>query len=900
MVSEFFRIFVIVKTIDIMPTYNDYNETSITRGGFVPRRLNVQGPSIEVFANALNKIDTRHKEALAQRNQIMAAVGQLDLNEAEDEFKLNYIKDIQNQIDAEVEYGSYSGALTKATELAGNILADPKVIGRVRAQQNYKKFLDDTRNRKDISEDIKDWAIAQNPYHYEDKTDANGNVIGGSKWEAKVTPVSTVSNAAIIDKIKDWVTADEGSTVSNIKFDGNNVAYQVRDQWKTLSGEKLQKALDLALETVPGAKASLHQDYQVADWKYNNLSDEDKNQANVIASDIIAPNGEKYTEQQFIQKRFQGVADVLGYNNRSKEVQYNTAYSSLLDARQKAKEEKEAADAAGATGTGLGALFGYERPGVKTIDSPVLIDTSDRFNQAYADTKKAIAGINGIMAWKSNKHWNNLIDNGDYKGAADYLQSYLKKYASGSTALNNAIRPYLMELYNSGTRLQGLVNNVDKATADAIEFSAAIDANAPLPANNQYSVKFNRWKNSFGGAASTATRYDIVNTKRFDEILKKAGLSDEGTARGYGIEIGYENGNRFIKVDKQNPYWNAIREAFNNTKDPFWTTWFKHSRYYGVDSNNKEVFEGPKFYENSAQEDAGYQLDNILSTVRGAKETFNNTTKSFEDVLESNIYDLPSVAEAKRKVAAGLLTPAEGKAEEEAAKEDMRDKLIQTSWQQVQVYEYDDKTGLKRALSNEEKGEIGPYLTASLADDNTSIGFADMQITHGINIKPGGKFNTKGELVLPNKLAKSYTIVSDRLTDQATMRYKQDSTRRAAIEYNSRKGRGSAYMTEDGTVISNIRNDKATVNGKDISNIKAVGLIDADQIVKEAIIRGKEASINGAVSNQVYDRLVGLAMEAAKAEGYNVKLDNNGFTDPRAATRVEHHLNTIITRIQQE
>lgn len=902
-----------------MPRYSDYNETAVMRGGYVPRRLNVQGPSIEVFSHALDKIDARHKEALAERNKIMAAIGQLDLNEAEDEFKIDYIRDIQNQIDAASEFGGYSTALTTATQLAGNVLADPKITGRVRAQQNYKNFVETTRKRTDISDDIKDWAIAKNPYHYEDKIDANGNVIGGSKWEPGVTPVSTVSNAAILDKVKSWVEADEGSSVSNIRFDGNDVAYQVKNQWKRLTSDKLQKALDLAFETVPGAKASLHQDYQVAEWKYNNLSDDEKNQANLIASDIIAPNGEKYTEKQYLQKRFQGFTDVMGYNNTGTEIQYNTAYSTLLDNREKAKQEAANAASAGS----LASALGVERPGDSTISDPIVIDTSDRYNQAYAETNKAISEITKRMMWNSNSEWQNYIQSGDYVGAANYMKDYLTKYGGNSPMLVRNMQPYLMTLVNSGSRLQDLTQGVDKNTQDAISFSAAYDAGGVLPPNNSYSIAFNNAKNKYGGEDSVATRYDLNDGSRVKAMLDRMGFSNESQARQAGIVIGFENGRRYIQVDKSNRYWNKAREAFNNTSDPFFHLPWNESKVVSIDANGNKIktksknekYNIPSVFKSGVEAIAGFnaltkaaysliqgndedmRLDNIINSANNKRQDFNNTTHSEEDVMEVHLYDLPGVAEAKRKEKAQLLTPSEASAEAEAVKKSMAETLQSTSWQQVQVYAFDEKTGMKRPLSNEERGEIGPYLTAACSDNGTVIRFADLGLMDGIHIQPAGKYNAKGQFIPNEGLHESYIIVSDDLTNQATQRYRGDTTRRAALEYNSRKGHGANYMLTDGTIISNISNEGAMVNGKFVPANKCVGLMDADQIVKDLITATAPYIQNdGGLPPQVLERTIQICMEAAKAEGYNVSLDsNNQFVDVNGKARVMKHLNTVLT-----
>lgn len=152
---------------------------SINIGGFVPQRI-YQGRNLDAFAKSLDKIDERAKQALAQRTQIAVALGQLNLNSSDEEFRANYIRDIQQQLDEAAIGGDYSQTLQQATLLAGKVASDPAIIGRVKANAAYEEFKKNIQNRNDITQDVKDYALAHNPYHYEDKYDEQGHLIGGS------------------------------------------------------------------------------------------------------------------------------------------------------------------------------------------------------------------------------------------------------------------------------------------------------------------------------------------------------------------------------------------------------------------------------------------------------------------------------------------------------------------------------------------------------------------------------------------------------------------------------------------------------------------------------------------------------------------------------------------------
>ena len=251
----------------------------VSYGNPVPLR-NPHRRNVEAFTNALNKIDEKAKESLQTQNQIKMALANLDINAAEDSWKAGYVRNIQNQLDDAAMYGDYSRSLNTARELAGQVASDPAVLGRVRAQAAYKTFMDNLDKRQDITQDVKNWAKDMNPYHYQDQVDKEGHIIGGTNWEPNRTPVSTVDLSNLMTKAKQWVAVHKGSGISDIKFvdaDGNltsdpgknvyGLAYKKSGSWEYVSEKDLNDALKSAIDTTPGARASLQQDYEVALWK---------------------------------------------------------------------------------------------------------------------------------------------------------------------------------------------------------------------------------------------------------------------------------------------------------------------------------------------------------------------------------------------------------------------------------------------------------------------------------------------------------------------------------------------------------------------------------------------------------------------------------------------------------
>ena len=96
--------------------------------------------SLSAFGESVNRINNNHEEALRIRNQIVSELRRIDLNEADDEWKTNYIDKIKKRIDNEASYGNYSSALPIAKELESSAFENPELLVRIQANKDYKEF----------------------------------------------------------------------------------------------------------------------------------------------------------------------------------------------------------------------------------------------------------------------------------------------------------------------------------------------------------------------------------------------------------------------------------------------------------------------------------------------------------------------------------------------------------------------------------------------------------------------------------------------------------------------------------------------------------------------------------------------------------------------------------------
>lgn len=101
------------------------------------KRERVAAP-LDVYNSTLNTLQQKHDTAIETSNQIKTFLANKQLNEAENEWLDKYSRDVNAQIEASAQEGSYATALTTARRLAGEVASNPGLIGRERYQQEFK------------------------------------------------------------------------------------------------------------------------------------------------------------------------------------------------------------------------------------------------------------------------------------------------------------------------------------------------------------------------------------------------------------------------------------------------------------------------------------------------------------------------------------------------------------------------------------------------------------------------------------------------------------------------------------------------------------------------------------------------------------------------------------------
>lgn len=500
--------------------------------------------NLKVIGQTYDYLQNRHDVAVAQESELKKQIGQLELNAQEDEFKQLLVNNVQSKInDAMID--DFKGyALDDIVVEAGNLMSDPRVLGRLRAQQQYKAYQDNLNARTDLSEDYKNYYRQANTYHYEDKLDAAGNVIGGTEWKPTEQEVSEIPTSVIYNQALKMVQEDAGSGESYTFLDANGnptddftqsatgeIFMKQGTKYNRLSTEKLQAAIDAAIEGTPGAKASLQQDYKIAMWK---------DQTQGKNADVRDHNGNLLNEQEFINRRF---------NNFIKAATYNRVYGSAEFGTALQSARKLAAGSGAAVSDMSFPNQMYDAPSI-TVKNQSAINARGNIQSNKAALGEVFAR-NGI-----NADVNTLTP--------DALRQQVDAMPNGMDKL------IALKAVKSISDDQEFLDNllgVQKGTeaGDAFEMYTALSSGTDLPTNNQFRTAVNEYTDAaYPPHVENVRAY--LRDDEYASLVKTLG-GDEAV-RSLGVQIGKENGMNYVQLpraykDNLFIFSKAIRDARN-------------------------------------------------------------------------------------------------------------------------------------------------------------------------------------------------------------------------------------------------------------------------------------------------------------------------------------------------
>lgn len=245
---------------------------------------------MSLLQRSLATLDERKEKTDQQRATIQAAIGKINLNAAEAEWKQNFIDNIAKQIDSAAQFGDYSAALSRATILAGEVASNQELLAKEKENENYetyKKELDTLYLNNKIDKDTRDYFMATNNYRFNGTYDENGNMKSYSLTEY-AKPMQQVDLSSLFTWVGHTVAEQSGSSqgVGAKTATGKNTDYFSPDAaaishsgqgWSRKDFDTINNVWNEALKRHPEAIRYMQQQMDVNQWLLNKTEKELEN-----------------------------------------------------------------------------------------------------------------------------------------------------------------------------------------------------------------------------------------------------------------------------------------------------------------------------------------------------------------------------------------------------------------------------------------------------------------------------------------------------------------------------------------------------------------------------------------------------------------------------------------------
>ena len=312
---------------------------------------------------ALEEIDKQNVAAQNAASQLSSVIGALDFHESEQPYKAELVNQYDNMVNNALEkYGTLRFAMNDIMAKSRELSTSPEVLGRIKTNEQYKEWEKSIEERKDISQDVKDYTIVMNPYKFEleEETvkDSNGNVVLNEDGTEKkkvvgykdfkgTDPTTQYSNLDINKNIMTVLNPDvtSGSSIKMYYTDAygnrqettdfNKAEYYIdrSGREEKLSDGKIANAVFLTLND-PQIDASLRQDYKVSAYKYRNgerfLLNGDNYHINEDEQ-IVDENGKAISPTEYEILRLKDIAKTYGYTKYISEARWQQIREKLVN-----------------------------------------------------------------------------------------------------------------------------------------------------------------------------------------------------------------------------------------------------------------------------------------------------------------------------------------------------------------------------------------------------------------------------------------------------------------------------------------------------------------------------------------------------------------------------------------
>lgn len=785
-------------------------------------RQQVNPIDLNVLARTYNTLEQGHQQAIQTKSQIDAQLAQLDLNEAEDAWRQEQLNKVRNALTENMQYGNAYSSLDDIVGTYGDITSSPGMIGRLRAQQDYKAYMDNLDKRTDLSEDYKNYYRAVNKYNYQDITDKNGNVIGGSKWTPIDKEVSEIPMNQILNQALQWAAKEQGGGSQTRWLDANGkvtdditksvtgeIYSHTKGDWQRLSKAKLAEAVKAVIENTPGAKASLEQDYKIAKWKY------DQNGSN---PDITDKNGILLTPEQYLAKRIDPFYNAATFYNQDSNTTYGEAWKAQLALAKQAglgsaNQRKQAIDNLTYKGT------------------PVRIDNFMPA-QAQAEITSNRQSIAGLLN-KYNPDINIDLATANPNDIRTSIMTNITSPSDRAYALS-----YLNDIIDNQEYINSLKVGKSQDSIDGFDTYNSIISLSDLP-NNKYSDTYSKYVNQIFGDSSSIRQY-FNNDDVYNSFINA--LGGEKKAISLGIRFGSDgNGYRYAELPKDYhksiySFGKAVKEAedtrnplnafLNSTKTRFFGYGDKFVRvdsngeehHAGLPTGNKEPYIGLVNYVDSLKSKNDAVLD-------GGKITSSTIGIS---ALTPELAEINFMMNANPEEASKL--SAYKKNKEEQAMMAIRSGIDLT---QGEAY-ITSENGIFEPMTSEDRKAYTAYLRSAKENEITPTIVRDPKTGDvGVQINIAGYYDTEGKI---KREPITLLIGSGAIDSSIIQSWNQDTSWRAAGKVENYYNANRSISLTNNAAFTGIDKFKLVPNGGGFNlinstNNQTIGLVSKENAV---------------------------------------------------------------------
>ena len=785
-------------------------------------RQQVNPIDLNVLARTYNTLEQGHQQAIQTKSQIDAQLAQLDLNEAEDAWRQEQLNKVRNALTENMQYGNAYSSLDDIVGTYGDITSSPGMIGRLRAQQDYKAYMDNLDKRTDLSEDYKNYYRAVNKYNYQDITDKNGNVIGGSKWTPIDKEVSEIPMNQILNQALQWAAKEQGGGSQTRWLDANGkvtdditksvtgeIYSHTKGDWQRLSKAKLAEAVKAVIENTPGAKASLEQDYKIAKWKY------DQNGSN---PDITDKNGILLTPEQYLAKRIDPFYNAATFYNQSSNTTYGEAWKAQLALSKQA-------------GSGSSAQRKQAIDNLTYKGTPVRIDNFMPA-QAQAEITSNRQSIAGLLS-KYNPDINIDLSTANPDAIRTSIMTNITNPSDRAHALS-----YLNDIIDNQEYINNLKVGKSQDSIDGFDTYNSIISLSDLP-SNKYSDIYSKYVNQIFGGSSAIRQY-FNNDDVYNSFINAIG--GEKKAASLGVRFGSDgNGYRYAELPKDYhksiySFGKAVKEAEDtrSTLNAFLNS--AKTRFFGygdkfvrVDSNgeehhtalpigNKEPYIGLINYVDSlkSKNDAVLDGGQITSSTIGI-------SAMTPELAELN-FVMSSNPEAASKYS------AQKKQLEEQAMSAIKAGIDLTQGESYITSE----NGIFEPMTSEDRKAYTAYLRSAKENEITPTIVRDPKTGDvGVQINIAGYYDTEGKL---KREPITLLVGSGAIDSSIIQSWNQDTSWRAAGKIENYYNANRPISLTNNVAFTGIDKFKLVPNGKGFNlinstNNQTIGLVSKENAV---------------------------------------------------------------------